>query len=758
MARFALFLAGLTASVGQIVLIREVIALFNGNELSLGFVLAAGLLWTAIGSSFAGWLFRKASNLRGILAVEEILCGVSLPLSICALREARALSQTVPGEVLGPVRATVLCLVCLSIFCALSGSLFSLAAQMMRQESAVSPTKASSSAYLLETTGAAVGGIVTSVLLLRIFSCMQIAVLVAFLCVVTGTCLTIRRLRIQIAVLVIALFIAIPLIIHVAPRLDMLTQQRLWPQFELLDSEDSPYGRLTVIGANGMRSIYDNGSILANVPDPAAAEDSVHYALLQHFAPRRVLLIGNGINGSISEILKHPTLERIDYAELDPMLIAIYRRLFPREAAQSFSDPRVHVHEMDGRLYLQSATNKFDVIVVNLPDPANAQLNRFYTTEFFHIVREHIASGGLLALQLHSSAESFSPELAVFLRCIDRTLRTVFPRVIVIPNESLHFFASGDSAGLTDDPQVLVTRFRDRDLQTLYVREYFIPFHMTPDRMSQVHELLNMKAGTPINRDFYPAAYYFSTVLWSGQFGRGHTRILESISRIPVSRVLFFPIALSIAIAVILAISTSQKRQTSAASLWSVIVNGYVLMTLQILFLLSFQSVFGYVYDELALLIGMFMAGIAAGSWLGIRHAGRTERRSLLRVAAVSQISLAASAPLLLGITNLLAQNLQPGASFSFARALYPIFAVLFAMPGGYLFPIASRIFLKRDGETNLASLYALDLAGGCAGALVLAGFVIPLFGFWAVAWLAFSLSLAPAALVLVASLKQPAI
>ena len=758
MARFALFLAGLTASVGQIVLIREIIALFNGNELSLGFALAAWLLWTAIGSSLAGWVFRKRPNIRSILAAGEILCGISLPFSIYALREARVLSQTVPGELLGPVRTALLCLVCLGLFCALSGSLFALGAQMMHQESDVSPRQASSSAYLLETTGAAVGGIVTSILLLRIFDCMQIAALVAFLCVVTGACFTITRLRIQIAVPAIAFFIAIPLIIHVAPRLDMLTQQRLWPQFELLDSEDSPYGRLTVIGMNGMRSIYDNGSILANVPDPAAAEDSVHYALLEHLAPRRVLLIGNGINGSISEILKHPTLERIDYAELDPMLIDKYRVLFPREAAQSFSDPRVHVHEMDGRLYLQSATDKFDVIIVNLPDPVNAQLNRFYTAEFFHIVREHLASGGLLALQLHSSAESFSPELAVFLRCIDRTLRMVFPRVIVVPNESLHFFASGDFAGLTDDPQVLVTRLRDRDLQTLYVREYFIPFRLTPDRMSQIHELLNRKAGTAINRDFYPAAYYFSTVLWSGQFGGGHARILESISRIPVSRVLFLPIALSIAIAAILAISTSPKRQTSAAALWSVIVNGYVLMTLQILLLLSFQSVFGYVYNELALLIGMFMAGIAAGSRLGIKHASCADRRSLLRAAAISQIVLAASAPLLLGLAHLLAQDFQSGATFAFARALYPILAALFAIPGGYLFPIVSKIYLNDDGETNLAILYALDLAGGCAGALILAGFLIPLFGFWALAWLAISLSLAPAALALVASVHRPAI
>lgn len=758
MARLVLLLAGLAAAIGQIVLIREVIVLFNGNELSLGIALAAWLMWTAIGSGLTGWLFQKRAHVRSILAGVEILCGLSLPFTICALREARAFSQTVPGELLGPVPAALLCLLCLSVFCALSGSLFSLAARMMHQECTISPMQASSSAYLLETSGAALGGILTSILLLRVLECMQIAALVAFLGVAIGACLYIRRLRDQIAVLTIAVFSAFPLMTQVAPRLDVFTQQRLWPEFDLLASQDSPYGRLTVISANSMRSIYENGSILANVPDPAAAEESVHYALLEHLAPRNVLLIGNAMNGSISEILKHPSIERLDYVELDPMLITMYWRLFPREAAQSLSDPRVHIHEMDGRLYLQTAVSKFDVILVNVLDPANAQLNRVYTAEFFHTVREHLVSTGLLALQLHSSAETTGPELAAFLQCIDRTLRTVFPRVVVIPGESLHFFASANSAALTDDPQVLVTRLRDRDLQTLYVREYFIPFRMMPDRMAQMRELLKVRAGTPINRDFHPAAYFYSTVLWSGQFGQRYVHLLEKAGSIPFSWVLISTIALSIASAAILALSASPKTQTSATALWSVVANGYTLMTLQILLLLAFQSVFGYVYHELALLIGMFMAGIAIGSWLGIKRAAGTSPRFLLRAAALSQILLAASAPLLLGVAYLLAQNFQSGVTFSLARAVFPILGALFAIPGGYLFPIASGIYLNRAPETNLASLYALDLVGGCAGALVLAGCLIPLFGFWAVAWLAVSLSLAPAALAVFASFQRPAI
>ena len=77
--------------------------------------------------------------------------------------------------------------------------------------------------------------------------------------------------------------------------------------------------------------------------------------------------------------------------------------------------------------YLKSARDTFDVIIVNVPDPQTAQLNRFYTAEFFRSARDHLAPGGLLALQLRSSEETISPDLAEFLRCINRTLREVFP-------------------------------------------------------------------------------------------------------------------------------------------------------------------------------------------------------------------------------------------------------------------------------------------------------------------------------------------
>ncbi|MGA8042961.1 MAG: hypothetical protein WCA37_09175, partial [Terracidiphilus sp.] len=192
---------------------------------------------------------------------------------------------------------------------------------------------------------------------------------------------------------------------------------------------------------------------------------------------------------------------------------------------------------------------------------------------------------------------------------------------------------------------------------------------------------------------------------------------------------------------------TSQRLRTRVVAAWCITTSGFTLMTLQILLLLAFQSVFGYVYRELALLIGMMMAGIAAGSLLGLRHI-RRRHETHLRYAAVNQSFIAIAAPLLLAIVYLLAETSNGAASLWIVQAVFPLIALLCGLPGGYQYSLATAIYLKdRSRASSLSTLYAVDLLGGCVGALLIAGFLIPVFGFWSVAWLAAAVSAAPAIL-----------
>ncbi len=744
----ALALIGFSAVIGQIVLMRELIVVFNGNEISPGIMLATWLFWTAIGSILSSGFALGGNGARRAVAALECLLGVSLLPTIWALRASKTFFQTVPGELVGPVPMLFTSLGCLSLFCVVSGALFVVATRMYEQECAVAARVAASSAYLLEAAGSGLGGILASIVLLRFLGSFQIAAVVTLLNLCMAAVLLLQRNRKQFgAVIAATALFAIPLLLYVAPWLDRSAQARLWHGFHLVGSRDSIYGNLAVIQTGNIRSIYDNGVILASAPDENAAEEAVHYALLEHPAPRQLLLIGGGVNGSIIQALKHPTVERIDYVELDPALIDMARQFFPVQSAPVFSDPRVHLHYADGRYYLKTAGDTFDVIILDVPDPQTAQLNRFYTAEFFRSARDHLASGGLLALQLRSSEDYISPDLAEFLRCIHYTLRNAFPYVVTIPGETIHFFAATQPDVLTDNPQTLISRLQERNLKTQYVREYFIPFRMMPDRMVQVRDQLRPLTSTPVNRDFAPIAYYFDAVLWSTQFKLGYSRWLQTAAGIGFPGVIYGVLIILLFLAVLLVRVTARERRARSAAACCMAATGFTLMALQIFLLLAFQSIYGYVYRQLSILIAMCMAGIAFGSWLGIRRL-RSRDGPPCRNIATTQFLLALSGPALILVVSLLSKISGTAATWLAAQFIFPALAALCGMLGGYQFPLASEIYLHdNNGRSRLGTLYAIDLLGGCAGALLLSSYLIPVFGFWKTAWLSAAVNLAPALL-----------
>jgi spermidine synthase len=174
---------------------------------------------------------------------------------------------------------------------------------------------------------------------------------------------------------------------------------------------------------------------------------------------------------------------------------------------------------------------------------------------------------------------------------------------------------------------------------------------------------------------------------------------------------------------------------------------GFSLMALQIFLLLAFQSIYGYVYHQLAILIALCMAGIAVGSWLGLRRIQR-DAHPACRAVAGTQLLLTLSAPVLMLVVSELAKLSGVAATWLAAQIVFPALAALAGILGGYQFPLATAMYLGESSrQRRLGVLYAVDLLGGCVGALVLSAYLIPVFGFWRTAWLCAAVNL-PAVLL----------
>lgn len=657
----ALILIGFTATIAQIVLLRELVVVFYGNEICFGLVLAGWLLWTALGSGVLGRLGARVPDPRLLMAGLQCVIALVLPLTILCVRASKTAFRPVPGEILGPWPMFLTSIAVLSVFCTASGLLFAVGAHACAREAGAATAAGSSSVYLLEAIGSGGGGLLASFLLIRYLDAFQIALFLSFLNLLAASSLiwpahlpkTVRHVsRTGAAAVALLAIVAGCSIGPLGRRLDRASLAWLWSGFHVVAARNSIYGNLTLVQTENSRSLYENGLVVSTMPDPASAEEAVHFALLEHPAPATLLVIGGGMNGSVTQALQHRSLQRIDYVELDPAIFDLARDDLPGVWTTISGDPRVHMHPMDGRLFLRTTPRKFDVIIVNLPDPQTAQLNRFYTVEFFREAAARLNPGGVFSFQLRSAEDYISPELADFLRCVRKTLTGVFPQVMFMPGSTVHFFAAEDEGVLAAGSEELLARLRSRELHTQYVREYYLPFRMSPDRMLDLDLQIRPEVDTPVNRDFAPIAYYFDVALWSKRFSPGYSRAFRSIAGVRFGR-----LAAGLAVAMLLlALALGRwprgKRRYRATAGFCVAVTGFTLMALELLLLLGFQAIYGYVYHQLAVVVAAFMVGMALGSWRALRPNAGTDSRARGRRTEQSTLGwiqiLVGMAPLLL--------------------------------------------------------------------------------------------------------------
>lgn len=156
--------------------------------------------------------------------------------------------------------------------------------------------------------------------------------------------------------------------------------------------ETDKFGRLLTIDGYVMLTGRDN--FLYH-------EMIVHPALFTHAGPKRIVIIGGGDCGSLTEALKHEGVERVQQIEIDERVTRVSQEYFP-ELTVGVNDPRASLQFTDGIEWMKHAPeNSADVIIVDSTDPvgpAEGLFNSVFYTECYRV----LAQGGILAHQSES--------------------------------------------------------------------------------------------------------------------------------------------------------------------------------------------------------------------------------------------------------------------------------------------------------------------------------------------------------------------
>jgi len=677
-------LLGFLAISFQIILLREFSAVFYGNEITFGILLGTWLLWGGLGSILGERVIFSSRRLS--LAFQCVL--MCFPLCLLCLRLSRYWLNILPGEMAGLFYIFVAAMGLTLLVSFPLGVLFVL--NVKAAEGNLSQT------YFLESIGASIGGVVIYLVLIPLLSNWQMTSIICFF----GTMLVFLTIKSGMRVYSLVFFTFVFVVYFI---FDLPIQKIYWEPFTLIQSKDSRYGKLQAIRTEEQISIYNNNLLMFSYPDLAASEESVHYAMFQYPDAENVLLIGGGIGGNLEQALKYSQAS-IDYVELDPEIIRFSLAYLPETAEEVFQNPRVKVHYRDGRAFLSHSTNNYDVIILDLPEPTTAQINRFYTREFVRIVKDRLSEFGVFSFRVSSAENYISPELQDFLSSLFFTVREVFSYVAIVPGNTNVFLAS--SRPLSLEYTDIVKFIEDLKLDTQYVIPQLLIDRLSPLRVNFLRETVSRGKGR-VNRDLAPVSYFYNSVLWSAQFGGREAQFFGSLSRISP----FWLLDLPLIGCVLLLFFLGLKKKKSIFYLTPLVVLGFTTIVTEILLIISFQTLYGYLYQRIALLFAVFMIGLSLGSFYEKkRKAARFERTLLIQSGFI----------LLLFASLLLLRFSPPEAAF---------FAILFCLGflGGDLFILSNRLYIQEKQHYGMG--YGLDLVGSFAGAVVVSSVIVPLVG-----------------------------
>jgi len=720
----AVLVMGLSALIAQVVLVRELLSLFLGNELSIAFVLAVWLAAVAAGSAIGARLAPRLRSPESALAYSQVGLALILPAALLVARSAHPPGVT-PGEAWGPAAMLLVALETLYPVCFLVGIqfVFAAAAAGLRRAptESVSPVAV---VYALEAAGAMLGGIAFHFWLSQHIVAFGAFALVGLLNIASAFALLLPRTALTRTALALPCLLLVALFLR-APHIDLASLQSnlRWVGFTVLSHTPSKYGDLTAALREKQLSVFQSGVLVSTSEDEYANEVTAHLPLLQHPAPRRVLLIGDAVGELPRQILRHP-VERLDCVELDPKLFDVTRRAertvqldLPHEEP---NETRTHLHFGDARLFVRQSPPVYDVIIANVPDPTTAALNRFYTREFLWEARDALAPGGILAVTLTGSPHHLSGPLLLAAATTDITLRQVFPDVLLVPGETMFFLAAREPGVLSADPDSLDRRLRDRGIESDFVNDVWLRDALLPFRADLIRQQISQVPDPTLNTDLNPVSYYHQTRIWLDQLS---PRIAAPMKGFPLVQVWWAAIPLVLAIILVSAARGRAPRLRSLSVLVAAAAIGGFGMILDILGLLVFQAARGYLYHAIGALVAVFMAGLAAGA--AVVSVRRLDRRTSARLLAAAILTSALIAALLPGLL----------------RAVLPLPGLTGATVGlllffggslvGAAFPIAVALY-RREGTAAAAAggaVYAADLIGS-AGAAVFAGAIaVPLLG-----------------------------
>jgi spermidine synthase len=413
----AAFLSGFCLLALEVVWFRFLLLFVEGHAMAFALMLAIVLAGIALGGLAASVWLRRKPNAHQFASSFALCAGVLVVASYTVFsRIIQPFASTLIIDAVPILRIGVPLMFPVSIC---SGIFFTLAGAGLRSHLA-SEIETAGALTLVNTAGAALGSLAGGFLLLPLLGMERSFFVIALLYAGIGLTLMLtspagRRLTYaSLCVLLISLFlfpfgemrqrfIQIPFTrwagtdAIVSGIREGLTETIIYIQKRIMSK---PAYYLMLTNSFSMSSTGWGSKRYMKL--------FVYLPMAIHPDAKHALMIAYGVGNTAKALTDTKSLDTIDVVELSRDVLEMNRIVYPHPADQPLQDPRIRVHIEDGRYFLQMTQQRFDLITGEPPPPGIAGVENLYSREYFQLIHNRLAEGGIVTywLPLHMLSDN----------------------------------------------------------------------------------------------------------------------------------------------------------------------------------------------------------------------------------------------------------------------------------------------------------------------------------------------------------------
>lgn len=166
---------------------------------------------------------------------------------------------------------------------------------------------------------------------------------------------------------------------------------------KMLSYNDGKEASVMAVSRNGVTMLRINGKVDASNDAADMGTQIVlgHIPAFLTAKPQKVLVIGLGSGITAGALAKHKNVEKLFVSEIEPEVVEVAKNYFSAENYRVLDNPKTHLSIGDGRNYLLTTDELFDIITSEPSNPWIAGEGNLFTKEFFELGKDRLTQDGV---------------------------------------------------------------------------------------------------------------------------------------------------------------------------------------------------------------------------------------------------------------------------------------------------------------------------------------------------------------------------